>query len=80
MVGRIPPTVSEVEAANECDGVIDDHNLLVMRAANGMFIVEAEAQARRRMRFPTEFIKRKPFAIPCFGFPDAWMSRCMALR
>src|SRR4029078_12272761 len=43
MRARVPSTAREVDAATERELIVDDDNLLVMRAADGMTIVKSEA-------------------------------------
>ena len=57
----IPAARSQVDAAAECHCVVDDHDLLVMAAADRMRVVVAEADPA--MRLPRQAVQRRPFAI-----------------
>jgi hypothetical protein len=46
VLARIPPAAREVEAADECDFVVHGDDLLVVRSAEGMAIVQTERHAR----------------------------------
>ncbi len=48
MLGRVPPVRSDVAAADEGQGVVDDDRLLVMAGAERQFAVEYELDVRAR--------------------------------
>ena len=60
MVARIPTAVADVHAAPERDLVVDEHELLVVRARERMARVEAEVHAP--MRPPSELHERQQLA------------------
>ena len=61
VLARVPAAGGEVEASREGDGVVDDHELLVMAAAGRMEPVEREPQPG--MRPPPEPYARQHLAL-----------------
>ena len=61
VLGRVPAAVREIETADERDRIVDDDDLLMVRRAERMLVVEAEVQAP--VRAPVELVERQPFAV-----------------
>ena len=61
VLGRIPAAVGQVEPAHKRQCVVDDHDFLVMRTADGMRAVELEMDAA--VRAPTELVARQDLAV-----------------
>ncbi|HUF86266.1 MAG TPA: hypothetical protein VMM59_02695 [Thermohalobaculum sp.] len=61
MPGVVEPAEAEVEAAEEGDSVVDRHDLLVLRGAERVLVVDREAQAR--MGEPVEARLLQPLAV-----------------
>jgi hypothetical protein len=55
--------VRQIEPADERDRIVDDHDLLMMRRADRMFVIQPEVESA--MRPPVELVHRQPFAIHC---------------
>jgi hypothetical protein len=53
--------VGQIEAANERDRIVDHHDLLVVRGAHGVLVVEPERKPR--VGAPVELVKRHPLAV-----------------
>ena len=63
MRARVPADARKVIAADERDGVVDDDELLVMRRAGRMPVVEAKRKPA--VSAPVELVHRQPFALEC---------------
>src|SRR5262249_4432551 len=65
VVGRViacvPAAAGEIDAAVERHGVVDDHDLLVVRAADRVRVVVAELHAT--VWLPAEPVERPPLAV-----------------
>jgi hypothetical protein len=61
MLAGVPAAQCEIDAAAERDRVIDDHDLLMVRAAGRMRVVVAETDPA--MRLPRQAVERRPLAV-----------------
>ncbi len=61
VLARVPAARRQIDAAAERDRVVDDHDLLMMRAAGRMRVVVAKADPA--VRLPRQAIQRRPLAV-----------------
>jgi len=63
MVRRVPTLAGQVDASAKRDGIVDDDDLLMMRAAGRMRIVELQVHAPMRFPAPSPSHGRRRFPI-----------------
>jgi hypothetical protein len=61
MLAGVPATRCQIDAAAESDRIVDDDDLLMMRAADRMRVVVPETDPA--MRLPRQAVQRRPLAV-----------------
>ena len=61
VLARVPAARRQIDAAAESDRVVDDHDLLMVRAAGRVRVVVAKADPA--VRLPRQAIQRRPLAV-----------------